>query len=550
VHCLEHLNITSVARLIDAAREGIPPVRQIGSVTRADIVQALQNLVACVGRRGVVDWENYYRTRCIDVPVSTTTPAKLNPHAHFAVLFSSESLDRLLSSYREAPLTILHLGTRAQTSLARIQVRSVGGLIDAARRGVAELEAAGKRTVTEIRDALGALSDAVRSDGSVDWITYAIARRFVILPEKDYDVVPPREFIRIFPAIAKQAVQLRYGSPELVILKALLLRSGKGRTLEQVGQQLHCTKAAVSLVLHKLLSMFRRSILHDDYSGCPFRFQYSFVAPLRKLQIALTMRKDLPLLYSDWEQILIQQWEVTSAEIASLQRFFLEILDIQLAGPRAERFQPILLPKRGDSSAFTTAARIVETLLRLRFPNGLSEAQLRERLQKRLRHPFSPAEVAAIATSISGVERLRGERSFRMRIDRLHRVSDQVRRLLRDKGSPMHVRQLTAELARIRRESGKRRHCKNVSSLLQDCKGLRPIGRTGYWILEEWSHIETRSIPDIVFDILRESKIPMTSAQLYPLITTRRTVAPRSISRMLLEDRRFRRSGSLAWELA
>lgn len=548
-HCLHYLSITTVGELIDAARHGIAWVRQIGAVTRADIEEALRSLATCIGAHGVVNWDTYYRIRGVDAP-APSAPARRVPRPDVAVSFSSESFARLLPSYREVPLGILHLGTRAQTSLARIRVRSIGALIDAARHGVPELRAAGKRTVVEIREALCALSGAVRSDGSVDWIAYASARDFVILPARDCDVFSPREFIRIFPGLAKQAARSRYGSLEFAVLRASLLYSGKRRTLEKVGDQLQCTKAAVSLVVHKLLSMFRRSMLHDDYGGCRFRFRYGFVAPLRKLHVALSPRKHLPLLYSDWEQIILREWAVTPAEIIPLRRFLLDILDIRLVGPHAERFQQILLPKGEDTRGFAPGARAAERLLRFHFPNGLSEPKLRGMLRQRLRYPFSRREVVAIAKSISGVERVGAEGRFRMRAGRLLRVRDQIERLLREKGAPMHISEVAAELARIRSESPRRRNVRTVSSSLNGCKRFKPIGRTGYWALKEWTHIEARSIPDMVFDILRKSKSPMTSAQLYPLVAARRNVAPKSISRMLLEDRRFRRSGPLAWKLA
>jgi len=138
-----------------------------------------------------------------------------------------------------------------------------------------------------------------------------------------------------------------------------------------------------------------------------------------------------------------------------------------------------------------------------------------------------------------------------MRVANLMRLSDQIERLLRDKGSPMHIGELETELRKATPHLGRSRTVRHISSCLWDHKErFKPIGRSGYWIINDWTGHETRTIPEVSVELLRGAKRPLNEAELYGLIVARRPVAsPGSIGRALAEDRRFHRVGPRLWAL-
>ena len=186
--------------------------------------------------------------------------------------------------------------------------------------------------------------------------------------------------------------------------------------------------------------------------------------------------------------------------------------------------------------------------MRTQFPRGLSKTEILEQLQRSGAIDLTLREVSTLTHSIAGIECVGRGTRFRVRVDRLARLADQLERILDERGSPMHRRELTLDISRFKRRAGSLRSAGHVASAMSRDKRFKPIGCTGFWVLARWD-IETGDIADVAAGCLSISGRPLTEAELFPLIAARRPVKMNSIMSSLRDDGRFRRVAPRTWEL-
>lgn len=465
--------------------------------------------------------------------------------------FSSPQLEKIDAVCREMAVDSLHLSTRASNYLRRSGIDCVGAYVHLAAQGITKSRAVGVGTLGEMEDAIRALSEAVRGDGSVDWVAYASERCFLILPTRDSVEPDPLHFLKLFPGVTRQAVGLQFGSPGRIILEHYLLRQGKAdRTLEQVGRRLRRTKQRVALLKDEIVKMLLGSMLNDTYCRCRFRFRNNFLVPLHRLHGAMESVQHDPILYSEWEQILAQVWQVTPADIGVSGNLILALLGYSLFGPVTVPCQTLIFRTGVDTSVFLAALGEMDRLLKINPQTGLSEGEAIKKIGRFVGNRLKRRQIGVLLRALTSAEKVGAKGRFLIRTEKLARLPDQLERILEEKGAPMHFRDLSEEIHRLRGEPDGSRTDRSVSSVLTYEKRFKPTSRPGYWILAKWSGYETRSIPDMAAEILKRSDAPMTGAQLYRLIAARRPLAPKSVNRQLLADDRFRRAGSERWELA
>lgn len=94
--------------------------------------------------------------------------------------FSSAGLDRLLETERQEPISHLGLTVRTNNVLRWRMAETLGQLVDILRseRGIGIVRNFGRKSHEELVHAVLALSEAVKTDGTVDWDKYAqLARK-------------------------------------------------------------------------------------------------------------------------------------------------------------------------------------------------------------------------------------------------------------------------------------------------------------------------------------------------------------------------------------
>jgi hypothetical protein len=128
-------------------------------------------------------------------------------------------LERLSDFEQNRSVESLHLSPYAIRALVAKNIHTIGTLFDGVFAGLVVLGNVGRKTFSESEDALSALSRSVGSNGCVDWLQYASKRNFAILPRDDYAKLSPRQFLQVFPSVAKAAVHRVMARPKLLCSK-------------------------------------------------------------------------------------------------------------------------------------------------------------------------------------------------------------------------------------------------------------------------------------------------------------------------------------------
>lgn len=549
LNILDGLGVGSIGDLVDMARRGIPSPRAAGRKTAANIAGALHALAGSVIAGGVVDWLHYGAQLKLDAEHLDAHLLQMRPVNPRSVRINSPLLDALDAAVRRRSLKILHLRPRAFHALESVGISLIGELVDAARVGIAELPAAGRQTRVELREVLQALSKVVRPNGDIDLIQYAVHRNFRILPEKDCAKLSPRDFPKVFLGALQEAVKSRLGqSGSLVFAEYFFRHNSEPSSLRRVGENLGLTPQAIGLRKDNIVEMLRGTLLKDDYTGCRFRFRDVLVAPLRCLKERLNSAHGHTFRDSGWKQALADTWTIDPANLGALENLFRAILGLQIVHRSGRQFEPIMLPKSRGTAAFTAAQINIERLLRNQFPSGLSQSELLEQLQRSSETDLTLKEIPTLIQSIPGIEYFGCEKRFRLRVEKLTRLADQLERILDERGSPMHRRELTLEVGGFKRRAGSLRSAKHVVGAMSRDIRFKAIGRSGFWILAKWD-IDTGDIADVAARCLSKSNRPLTEAELFPLIAARRPVKLNSIMSSLRDDGRFQRVAPRTWEL-
>jgi len=307
------------------------------------------------------------------------------------------------------------------------------------------------------------------------------------------------------------------------------------------------TKQAISLHKKKILELLKATLLADNYAGCRFRFRAEFTLPLRRLTQAM-VQQDKPLRYSKWTNVLNKIWMLGPNDLGGSESVILELLGYQVRYRVGRKHEPIVGAAPHSTSNLSATLRMTERLLRNDFPAGLSMKELTEKLYSRGQPKVSASELRRFVRAIPGIEQKEGK--LRLRLEKLFRATDQLERILQERGHPMKGTELAQELAKLWQKMGSKRNPIHLRHAMNwdRRKRFKPVGRSGLWSLSAWA-FETGNVADVAARFLRESKRPMTEAELYPLILARRPVKLDSIGSLLRESGRFRRIRPRTWQL-
>lgn len=462
----------------------------------------------------------------------------------FGLRFEHSELYLLAASERQNSVRILHLSNRAVNALQVKGIRSIGQLIKRARKEIPDLRGATCRS--EVLRALNALSQSIERDGSVDWIKYARTRKFLVLPGMASIAGDPEHFLFLFPKLAKVAVESKYGRPEAYVLEQYLLAESSRRLpLAEIGQSMGYGRQRASLSKARAVRLLRNAMIDDNYSGCSFRFRPAFVAPLRRLVEALD---DHLITYAKWQRLAFDALGIMPERLRHIEDLILAIAGYRVIDSNVRQFHPIVAQQSRSTAPIWAAIGCIERILRREFAKGVSRKQLVLELRAKVSKRFTSSEMTTLLNSIPGAVHEAGKYWYQIGIEKPARMVDQLERILRENGSAMYLRDLTAKIRELKGRAGSVRSAAHVQRALSLDERFKPIGRIGLWTLTEWNQ-ETGTIAEVAEKFLRQSSGPLTEAKLYELISSRRPVNISSLRSSLRDSGKFCRVAPLTWRL-
>jgi DNA-directed RNA polymerase delta subunit len=448
-----------------------------------------------------------------------------------AIYFASPKLSRLVVEEQKSGLAKTHLSRRAINALQKARITTIGQLIMRAEAGIIGLTGLGQFKGLEIVVSLDALADAADTQGTIDWIKFAKIRGFAVLPEEQSDPTPG-EFIRCFPSLCEAAISTSFSANALAVLNARLLRRAEqAAPRPALGQRLGKNRETLRLHENEVIEALCKAIWKEDYCNCRFRFRKEFLTPLHSLKKALHESSRMT-----WATALRQAWHVDRQAVCGQ-----EVLLLQLLGKDNEwALHGTVLEKRFQDEArrFIIANRKRE----------FSATELWQYLRPKLKTAIpSLPDVVSLLCILPSLERTNRLDGFRVRLSQLS-YTDRCEVILRARGKPMHIQELTSALVATTM-GRKRRTAQDTVALLWPLPRFVAIGKSGYWALREWEGIETRTIADVAADLLASKGKPLHLDELFALIEKRRPAARRSMETVLRQDPRFIRVARATWTL-
>jgi hypothetical protein len=113
-------------------------------------------------------------------------------------------------------------------------------------------------------------------------------------------------------------------------------------------------------------------------------------------------------------------------------------------------------------------------------------------------------------------------------------------RLLHDAGQPLHIASLVREVNSLYTAVG-RRPISHVTTgnYLSACDQIVPIGKSGYWALRSWRHVDTGTIVNMMAECLEDAGRPLTADEIFAHVSRRRPLRHASVASYLTSDPRF-----------
>ncbi len=463
------------------------------------------------------------------------------------------ALESLGSETRNLSLGVLHLG-KAIKPLDSAGIRSIGGLVDQVGEGLPKLWSFGRVAHREVVESLVALAHSITPTGAPDWIAFARARQFAIIPTSETSSWSAQDLLSSLSQISREVIPRQLTDREWVIFKQRLLAVPKRRpTLQQLGDAYHITRERIRQLQELALDVLRKPLLLDDYAGLTFRFRPEIGLPLREAAVHFDS-VGLPAWLRDrWIEELARIWHVSVDEIRPHYTLLGELLSYEQVQPDNGGLEPFLVHKATPKKQVERLRMAVDAIHEVLSDEvlGYEGFEVVRAVNERLPSTrfISVDELPSLIELCSSSE-AKGEGLYRTKFEDIRGRANQVVRLLSDRGQPMHFRHLLREVNKVAAMQRKPAVGKGslVNQLTAD-ERIQPIGRTGEWTLAEWGS-ETRSIIEVMVEALHASGEAMTQTELWDAVRTVRPAAENSIPLLLGNNPdRFRRVAPRVWAL-
>jgi hypothetical protein len=573
------MGVCTLGALVELASKGFRQTCGYGRKCYTETELLLRSAASIIDDNGDVDIEALCKAAMrpfipvVDTGARDVLDAAIS--AQFPVLrYTSPKLEQLSKSARRQPIHNLHLDSRAATTMESLGVADVGGFVDKLQQGINgnKLRNFGRKAFKEVVSAITSLSSSINDQGDCDWIAYAAARGFEVLPSEVVET--HSEAVQQLADAAEQAVAAQFGSEKdfsrhMSIFKGRIHSLiGDHLTLEQLGARHSLSRERIRQNETHIVKCLSASSLGGIYSvpvirgggktheALRFRFRPAFESTLQLANAAMNADRRKVWRLDEWIHFLSELWHVdlqfverNALLLSVIFRFSVEgqtldgetkgflLISEEVSSPVRQDFRDLLkdihLSMRGSSDRLS-ADEVIEPF---DFASVLREFAI------------SPDQLLALCPALSsdreGLWKVKPE--F-YKPDAAKLTRDAVYEILRSQGTRMHK----ADIIRIFKAKhpdlfGNERVF--VVRIACDAR-FDALNKSGFWVLSEWNK-ETGTIRQILDRVLRSSSGPMSLNDI--LASVRRIVpcAESSIRHHLLHSQgKYIRLSKTVFDLA
>jgi hypothetical protein len=537
-------NINTVGGLIPLLETDLSNVRGLGETAHSVIARTLTALRNAIDVDGEIAWPVYWAAQNLEPEVEAEAITVV------ADLELPESLMRLSLGH-------LHLPIRAHNALIRADIQTIGELITARNEGLYKVQNLGNNSITviKINEKLLALAESVNLNNEVDWFRFWQDQQIIIIPQQYKQGSSAFHIIKQFPELVREILTQDKDDRDWRIIQRRFGLNGTTRlTLEELGEAFDLTRERVRQIEYKALVELQSVLIENQYAGYNYHVHPEILATIKALFDTLATQTKEFIVETELFDLVCQ---TLIDDIAKLRPILIMLFAI--AGmSRIEFSDPDLTAvwTRADSDQRENLERVVtllDNLLTVDIAVPMEDFDILRSVNKKLPREkrLSLLQLRRFIDLCSTVEQ-REDGLFWGKFEYLKSRGNQVERLLTEAGKPLSIAELTRVInSKLVMRGHRKLTEQNLTNQLTHDARFVPIGRSGYWALKAWDHINTSSIITLMERYLLAKNEPATAEEIFEYVSSLRPVSEASITFYLASHSKlFKKADRNRWGLS
>jgi len=374
---------------------------------------------------------------------------------------------------------------------------------------------------------------------------------------------PSANLLVELPILARRIAEGTGTARDYEVLVSYYGLKGRPRqVLSQIGESFGLTRERVRQLRERLRTSLRTA-LAGEWTDPRVTVPAVLVTECREIKLSLALGPGLR------NQDEMAEWFATRYGKLEAQEMAAIPLLLLLVGCHQYGSHPLGAPEIGVFWSTRGAIDMQRTRavvgaiqdLPLDAADGVTWFQLSIRAMRAVGGYVSEAETREVGRLIPRLEPI-GSQRVRCRMDHLRSYAARAYRVLSQAGKPLHFREIAKRVRDEHRRLGHPNYKVNVdlrgiSPYLSLSSRFKPVGRSGQWMLTEWTHVRGDTVSDLLKELLETLGRPVTHDEAWAFIAPIRPDVQRAalIAATHVHEHRFvrmtkKRVGLQSWKIA
>jgi Sigma-70, region 4 len=461
---------------------------------------------------------------------------------------------------QELPVSQLHLSKKLCDLLIESGIATVGQLLSISDQDLQSIEGIDYNFLRQLKKAKGALEASLCSAGEIDWLKYLEIQEVVLIPSWYESGTSPSRIIEFFTKIIKGIIKEESKDWErswTIVQRRFALENTDKLSLEDLGHIFDLTRERVRQIEAQMLVALKTVLVNKDYSGKSYRIHPEILLTLDGLISIVVSQAHQTALEAELINQVEQGFDLEFDEFRQSFNLLFSLLGVARVEFDDSNLESILgfldaIQKR----EIEWVVKSLDELLTESSPQSKNELDILLAINKKLYKVkrLSLPQIRSYIRLCSSVER-RLDDSIWGKFECLNGRSNQIERLLLENGKPMGISEIAREINSRLVPLGQRKiQERRVQGQLCSDERFVPIGKSGYWGLKTWEHLDTGSIVEVMEEFFLIRNKPATADEVYNYVSERRPVSKKSIIAYLgineLSKNKFAKIDRTTWGLA
>ncbi len=461
---------------------------------------------------------------------------------------------------QELPVSQLHLSKKLCDLLIESGIKTVGQLLTRNDQELQSIEGINYNSLRQVKKAKDALEASLCPVGEIDWLKYLEIQEIILIPNWYESGTSPSRIIEFFTGIIKEIIKEESKDWErswTIIQRRFSLENTDKLSLEDLGHIFDLTRERVRQIEAKMLATLKTVLVDKDYSSKNYRIHPEILLTLDGFISIAVSQAHQTVLESELINQIEQGFDLEFDEFRQNFNLLFSLLGITRIEFNDSSLESIIgFLDVTQQREIEWAIKSLNELLTESSPQSKNELDILLAINKKLHKTkrLSLSQIRSYIRLCSSVER-RLDDSVWGKFECLNGRSNQIERLLLENDKPMSISEITREINSRLVPLGQRKiQERRVQGQLCSDDRFVPIGKSGYWGLETWEHLDTGSIVEVMEEFFLIRNKPATVDEVYNYVSERRPVSKKSIIAYLgineLSKNKFAKIDRTNWGLA